>query len=109
MKRMSAPRWWPILRKERKFVIAPRGSHPKELSLPLLVLIRDVLKIAETGREAKGIITRGEVLVDKKKRKDPKYGVGLFDVVEIPVMNKAWRIVPKNGLSIIEIPHQTCQ
>lgn len=104
MKRLVAPKWWPIKRKEKKFVVSPRGAHPKDFSLPLIVLVRDVLKLAETSREAKSIITRGEVLVDKKKRKDPKFGIGLFDVVEIPVMKKAWRAVPKNGLSFIEIP-----
>jgi small subunit ribosomal protein S4e len=106
MKRLAAPRWWPIKRKENKFVISPRGSHPKEFSLPLLVLVRDVLKIAETNREAKGIIKKGEVFVDKKKRKDPKFGIGLFDVIEIPAMKKAWRAVPQNGLSFVEIPEK---
>ena len=104
LKRMSSPSWWPIKRKERKFVISVRGSHPKDFSLPLLVLLRDVLKVAETNREAKRIIKNGDVLVDKKKRRDPKYGVGLFDVVEIPLMKKAWRAVPQDGLTFIEIP-----
>lgn len=104
IKRMSAPRWWPIKRKERKFVISVRGAHPKEFSLPLLVLVRDVLKLAETNREARKIIKEGQVLVDKKKRKDPKYGIGLFDVVDIPATKKSWRAVPINGLSFIEIP-----
>ncbi|MBN2202594.1 MAG: 30S ribosomal protein S4e [Candidatus Aenigmarchaeota archaeon] len=104
LKRMSAPRWWPIERKTSKFVIAVRGSHSKEFSLPLLVLVRDVLKIAETNTEARKIIKEGHVLVDKKKRKDPRYGVGLFDVIEIPLMKKFWRAVPNNGISFIEIP-----
>ena len=104
IKRMAAPKWWPIKRKENKFVISSRGSHEKDFSLPLLVLIRDVLKIAETNREAKRIIKNGDVLVDKRKRKDPKFGLGLFDVIEIPAMKKAWRVVPKNGLSFVEIP-----
>lgn len=104
LKRLSAPRWWPIKRKERKFVIAVRGSHPKEFSLPLMVLIRDVLKLAETSREARKIIKEGQVLVDKRKRKDPKYGIGLFDVIDIPAMKKSWRAVPIDGISFVEIP-----
>lgn len=76
------------------------------MSLPLLVLIRDVFKIVETAKEAKTIIKKGDVLVDGKKRKDPHYGIGLFDVVEIPILNKVWRAVPKNGLSFIEIPKE---
>jgi small subunit ribosomal protein S4e len=67
-------------------------------------LIRDVLKLAETNREARKIIKEGQVLVDKKKRKDPKYGIGLFDIIEIPAMKKYWRAVPINGLSFIQIP-----
>ena len=62
------------------------------------------MKFGETANEAKMIIKKGEVLIDGKKRKDQKYGVGLFDSIEIPSMNKAWRAVPKDGLDFIEIP-----
>jgi len=104
LKRLAAPKWWPIKRKVKKFVVSPRGSHPRKSSLPLLVLIRDVLKLAETSREAKRIIKSGEVLIDNRKMRDTKYGVGLLDVIEIPLMKKVWRAVPENGLSFIEIP-----
>jgi small subunit ribosomal protein S4e len=104
LKRLAAPRWWPIERKTKKFITSPRGPHPKKLSLPLLVLIRDVFKFAETKKEAKSIIKNGEILIDSKKRKDPNYGVGLLDVIEIPSLKKRWRAVPRNGLTFIEIP-----
>ncbi len=106
LKRLTAPKWWPIERKTKKFTVAPRGPHPKNLSLPLLILIRDVFKLAETGKEAKSIIKRGEVLVDGRKIKDPKFGVGIFDVIEIPTLKKVWRAIPKRGLSFIEIPEK---
>jgi small subunit ribosomal protein S4e len=106
LKRLAAPKWWPIKRKVKKFVAMPRGPHSKDFSLPLLVLIRDVLKLSETKREAKRIIKSGEVLVDNRKMKDPNYGVGLFDAVEIPSLKKAWRAIPENGLSFIEIPNK---
>jgi len=102
-KRISAPKWWPIERKTKKFIITPRGPYLKEFSLPLLVFVRDILKIAETGREASNIIKRGEIFVDGRKRKDPKFGIGLFNIIEIPSMKKTYRAVPKNGLSFIEI------
>ncbi|MEM5872274.1 MAG: 30S ribosomal protein S4e [Candidatus Aenigmatarchaeota archaeon] len=104
MKRLASPKWWPIERKTKKFVVSPRGPHKKELSLPLLVLIRDVLKLAETNREAKSIIKKGEILVDERKIKDHKYGVGLLDSVRIPLLKKSYRAIPKNGLEFIEIP-----
>jgi len=103
-KRIAAPKWWPIERKTKKFIITPRGPYLKKLSLPLLVLVRDVLKIAEKEKEASNIIKRGEILVDGRKRKDPKLGIGLFNIIEIPSLKKAYRAVPKDGLSFIEIP-----
>lgn len=104
LKRLAAPRWWPIKRKAEKFVVSARGPHPKKMSLPLLVLIRDVFKLAETNREAKSIIKKGEVLIDGKKGKDPKFGIGPLDVIEIPSLKKRWRAIPRNGLTFIEIP-----
>ncbi len=102
LKRLAAPKWWPIERKTKKFVIAPRGPHQKELSLPLLVILRDVLKLVETNREARSIIKKGEIFVDGKKRKDPKHGVGPMDIIEIPSISKSWRAVPQNGLKFVE-------
>ncbi|MBU3905330.1 MAG: 30S ribosomal protein S4e [Nanoarchaeota archaeon] len=100
LKRISAPSWWPIKRKTHKFITTVRGPHADALSLH--VLVRDVLGLAETGKEAKTIITSGNVLVDGKKRKDIKFGVGSMDVIEIPLMKKSWRAVPRKGLTFIE-------
>lgn len=104
LKRLAAPKWWPIERKTKKFIVSPRGPHPKKLSLPLLVIIRDVFKFAETKKEAKSIIKNGEILIDGKIKKDPKYGVGPLDVIEVPSLKKRWRAIPRNGLTLIEIP-----
>jgi small subunit ribosomal protein S4e len=104
LKRIAAPKWWPIERKTKKFIIVSRGPYMREFSLPLLVLIRDVLKMAENKKEALAIIKKGDVLVDGRKRKDPKFGIGLFNVIEFPSIKKTYRAVPKRGLSFIEIP-----
>lgn len=104
LKRLASPKWWPIERKIKKFTVPPRGPHKKNLSLPLQVLLRDTLKLAETGKEARTVIKKGEILIDGRKIKDPKFGVGIFDLIEIPSIKRFWRIIPKNGLSLIEIP-----
>jgi len=106
LKRLVAPRWWPIERKTRKFIVSPRGPHPKDLSIPLLVLIRDVFKLAETNKEARKIIKKGEIFIDGRKMKDPKFGVGLLDTIEIPALKKVYRAIPKKGLSFIETPQK---
>ena len=104
LKRLFAPKWWPIERKNKKYTFAPRGAYKRELSLPLLLFVRDVLRLAENRKEAWNVIKKGEILVDGRKRKDPNFGLGLFNVIEIPSVKKTWRAVPKNGLSFIEIP-----
>jgi len=104
LKRIAAPKWWPIQRKTKKFIVSVRGPHPKNLSIPLLVFVRDIIRIAETNKEARIAIKKGEILIDGRKIKDIKYGIGLLDTVEIPALKKSWRAIPKNGLSFIEIP-----
>jgi len=106
LKRLNAPKWWPIERKSEKFTFATRGAYKRDQSLPLLVFIRDVLKLADNRREAWDSIKKGDILVDGRKRKDPNFGLGLFSVIEIPSLNKTWRAIPKNGLSFIEVPEK---
>ena len=91
--------------KTKRWVVTPNpGAHPKNRCIPLLILVRDILGYADTSREAKRIIHNGLILVDKKPRKDPKYGVGLMDIVDIPKAKKHFRIMPsKKGLIPKEI------
>ncbi len=92
-KRLSAPKTYKVPRKVAKWVVKPSpGPHNKE-AIPLLIVIRDFLKLADTAREARRIIGAGEVLVDGVVRKDYKFPVGLFDVVTIPKLDKSYRIL----------------
>lgn len=95
LKRLAAPKHWPIHRKEFKWTVAPSpGPHPKKLCIPLLIIVRDILGLVETGREARKVIKMGEILVDGRPRKDHKFPVGIMDVIEIPKIEKAYRILP---------------
>lgn len=95
LKALAAPKFWPILRKEYKWTVKPRpGPHPAEFSLPLLLIVRNVLGYAKTGREARKLIGEGHFKVDGRVRKDYKYPVGLFDVIEIVDTGEAYRVIP---------------
>lgn len=100
MKRYSMPEFWPLPRKTETFVTAPMsGPHPKYSCIPLKVIVRDMLKLAENSGEAKKILNEGKVLVDKKIRKEPRFPVGLMDVFEIPELHLMYRVnVDKRGL-----------
>lgn len=85
--------------------MSPRpGPHKKFESVPLLILVRDILKLTDLGKDARKIIKAKEIFIDGRPRNDHKYPVGLFDVIEIPKMRKQYRVIPTPaGLDIIEI------
>jgi len=84
MKRLSAPDFWPIKKKVKKFVIRPSpGPHKKNECIPLGVFIRDFLGHAQTLKEVKEILNKSLVKVDGIVRKEYKFPIGLMDVVSI--------------------------
>ena len=108
LKRFSAPAYWPISKKAYVFTIKPKpGPHPIDRSIPLLILIRDELKYAETATEARKIIKEGKIKVDGKTCREPRRTIGLMDVIEIPKMGEYYRILPhpQKGL----IPYKISQ
>ena len=105
LKRITAPKHWRVPKKKYKWVVCPSpGPHRKFESIPLQIIVKEILHLAETSKEAKQIIKKGEILVDGKPRKDHDYPTGIFDVISIPKINKHYRIVPyEDGLKLIEI------
>lgn len=87
-------------RKNIRFITAARGAHKRDESLALLTIIRDRLKLAETGKEARKVIKGRQVKVDGKVVTDPKHGIGIFDTLEVG--GKSYRIVPKKKLELVE-------
>ncbi|MCK9151323.1 30S ribosomal protein S4e [Methanobacterium alcaliphilum] len=95
LKRFKSPKHWPIHPKEDKWTVKPSaGPHAIEDSLPLMIVIRDILKVADNSREAKRIINNGEILVDGRVRKDYKFPVGFMDVIQIPTNGSVYRVLP---------------
>ena len=109
MKRISAPRSWPILRKNNTFIKRPNpGAHKFIESMPLGIILTEILGIAKTAKEASYLLNKGGVLVDKKIRKDPKVPVGLMDTISIPKIEKHYRVVlnKKGKISVVEISEE---
>lgn len=103
LKRMPAPVFWPIHRKEFKWVVKPKpGPHPIRQALPLLLVVRDVLGLAKTKKEARSLIAEGQVEVDGRIRREEKFPVGLMDLVRIPSAKKTYRMITtqEKGLTL---------
>jgi small subunit ribosomal protein S4e len=95
LKRKPAPKIWPIHRKEAVWTVMPKpGPHSISLSLPLILIVRDMLKFAKTAKEAKNIISQGKMMVDGKVRRDERFLVGSMDVISIVDAEKSYRVLP---------------
>jgi small subunit ribosomal protein S4e len=105
LKRKPAPKMWPIHRKEAVWTVLPKpGTHSLSRSLPLTLIVRDMLGFAQTGKEAKKIISHGKIMVDGKVRTDERFLVGLMDVVSVVDAKKSYRVLPsKKGLFLSPI------
>lgn len=106
-KRSMAPSFWAIHRKSHQFTVTTSpGPHRREESYPLTVLVRDVLKMVNTYREARNVIRDGKIMVDGVVRRKLGFPIGLMDVLEIPILKKVFRMVPVTGsaLAPVEIP-----
>jgi len=78
------------------FAVRPaEGPHALRESIPLQVVLRDKLHFARTGREVDVILHQREGLVhvDKKVRRNPKYPIGLMDVIDLPKVGAAYRVL----------------
>ncbi len=69
------------------------GPHSAKGSIPLVVVVRDLLGLVDNSREAKRVLHEGGVLVDGKARKDPNFPVGIFDVISVPALDKKYRLL----------------
>ncbi len=93
LKRLVAPKSWPIERKTKKYVLpAMPGPHAARNSLPLGVVLRDVLNYAKTTKEADYMLRNCFVKVDGVTRKKRNFGVGLMDVLSVG--KDTYRIMP---------------
>jgi small subunit ribosomal protein S4e len=97
LKRKPAPKFWPIHRKEFVWTVKPKpGPHSLESCLPLAIVLRELLDLAKTRKEAKKIVSEGKVHVDGKIRREADFPVSLMDVIFMPNINKAFRVWPSS-------------
>ncbi len=109
MKRLTAPRSWPIKRKAHLWITKPSpGAHALEDSVPVTVVVRDLLKICNTAAEVKTILSNRDMLVDGKIVNDSRKGIGLMDVISFPKANSHYRMVVnvRGKLTLVAIPEE---
>lgn len=94
LKRLTIPRHWTLAKKGNKWTHAIRpGPHSRDRGVPLALLLRDVLKLCDTNREARRIVSERDVEVDGLVVTDHRRLVGFMDVLRIPKLKRQWRML----------------
>ena len=93
---MYAPSKWCLDKLKGVFATRPStGPHKLRECIPVSVLLRNRLKYALSGQEAIKICRdkSGNIKIDNRTRRDPRFPLGLMDVLNIPKTNENFRII----------------
>lgn len=90
LKRHLAPKRWPIARKGTDFVVRPNFSLQR--GVPLLIALRDMLKVCQNRKEVKRAIFEKKILVNSKEARDDKNTLMLFDTLSIVPAKKFYKL-----------------
>jgi len=102
IKKSQMPTSWPVPRKGKKKRYVAVPSHATGKGISLLFLLRDVLKIADSRKEARYMTLNGMVKVNNTIRKDENFPVQVFDVLnlekaklnyKLEIVNKKFKLV----------------
>jgi|APSaa5957512535_1039671.scaffolds.fasta_scaffold05912_4 small subunit ribosomal protein S4e len=91
LKRQKVPKSWPITRKGTKYLVRPNSDIHS--GIPILIILRDMLKIAQNRREVKRAIHEKNILLNNKKVTDEKNVAKLFDIVSIVPSKKNYKMI----------------
>jgi len=91
LKRHAIPKSWPMQRKGTAFVVKPNSGLSD--SLPVLIILRDLLKVAQNRKEAKKMIHMKNILLNGRPVRDEKEGVVLFDIITLVPSKKNYRLI----------------
>jgi len=89
LNRQNIGKFWPIPRKGTKYLAV--ASYNKSDSIPLVVVVRDILKIVRNKQELQRLINEKRIKINHKEIKEVNYPVCLFDVINLVDVKKNYR------------------
>ena len=95
LKRIHAPKSWMLSKVGGIWATKPsQGPHKLRECIPLSYLLRNKLRVALNGTEAKLIVKskEGNISINGKVRTDPKFPVGIMDIVTINKTGTNYRV-----------------
>jgi len=105
LKRLNAPESWHIAKKTTKFITKTAPGPHNANAMPIAVWLRDHMGLARNLKEVRQILHQNDVIINGRPCRDAKVGIGIFDIISLPKINKFYRILrDKNGRHVsIEI------
>jgi small subunit ribosomal protein S4e len=104
LKRLTTPNSWRVAKKTNTFITKTAPGPHNASAMPMAVWLRDHMGIARTMKEIKKILTDRAIIVNGKVCTDPKLGIGVFDIISIPKMEKQYRILLNKNGDFVSIP-----
>ncbi len=101
LKRQKVPKNWPVARKGTAYVIKPYSNLEK--GVPLLIVLREMLNIAQNRKEVKKAIHEKNILINNKPASDEKNSLQLFDKLTLVPSKKCYKVnLAENGKFVME-------
>ncbi len=101
LKRQNIGKFWAIPRKGTTYLSV--ASHNKKNSIPLVVVLRDILKLIKNKKELKRLINEKQIQINHKEIRSTNYPVCLFDIINLPGAKKNYKAtLSKNKKMIFE-------
>jgi small subunit ribosomal protein S4e len=98
LKRLNAPDAWHVAKKTTKFITKTAPGPHNANALPVAVWLRDHMGFARNMKEAKQILSQRDLIINGKPCRDPRMGIGIFDIIALPKIGKYFRMLRgKNG------------
>lgn len=82
-------KFWPIPRKGSKYSAV--ALHNKSDSIPLVVVMRDILKVIGTKKELKELLNEKQIQINYRIIKETNYPICLFDILTFVNAKKNFR------------------
>jgi len=97
LKRLNAPKHWMLSKLDGIYATRPSpGPHKLRECIPLSIFLRHQLRYALIGNEVTKIVKARHILVNGVTITDPRFPLGLMDVVSIPKTGENFRMILSN-------------
>ncbi len=101
LKRQNIGKFWPVARKGTKYLSV--STHNKKDSIPLVVVMREVLGIVRTKKELKKILNEKQIKINNKEIREANYPICLFDILSFSDKNYQAMLSDKKKMIFKEV------